>query len=77
MTDFVKGGKPTYTRPKGLGNQHNNAWHKSSQDTNILNKDDRMLDDDNNIRKDADVNLDSRESKKARKFIRRPAKTPP
>lgn len=32
--------------------------HKSSQDPYMLNKDDKFLDDDNNMRKDADVNLD-------------------
>jgi len=38
--------------------QKKGAWHKSSQDPYMLQKDDRFLDDDNNIRKDADVNPD-------------------
>ena len=40
--------------------KHKGLWKKNSQDAEMLRKDDQMLDDDNNIRKDADVNLDQR-----------------
>lgn len=54
-------GLPGYQEHSGKGQrQKKGQWHKSSQDAGMLQKDDQYLDDDNNMRKDADINLDQR-----------------
>lgn len=50
-------GLPGFENP-AEESQKNGPWHKSSQDPAMLQKDDQFLDDDNNMRKDADVNRD-------------------